>query len=260
MNGTLQKHIFQSSTCLKSGEISAYLRSELPPEARRRVENHLLDCPLCSDAVDAFEETGLAAFQQLEDFSAFKKKLPANPASADTMSLTIGQGLARAAAIAAVFVVGLVGYFGFFRAQGPDSLYSEYYSSYENDIPLNTRTIAGMSSLNPSFTKALDSYTEKDYLAALGYFDQTLASDPSNEPAHFFAGMACLESGQPAKAVGYLEAISSGQGTYAAKAAWYLILAELKLGEKEKAKARLEEFLKSSAYKMTEAHELQAEL
>ena len=46
--------VFQSTECLSQEEIRLYLKGELNEAARYRIENHLLDCPLCSDAVEGF--------------------------------------------------------------------------------------------------------------------------------------------------------------------------------------------------------------
>lgn len=48
------KPIFQIHQCLSEENIKGYLTNRLSEEERFRVENHLLDCPLCSDAVDGY--------------------------------------------------------------------------------------------------------------------------------------------------------------------------------------------------------------
>ena len=47
--------IFQSNGCLSEEELQLYLSGDLDDSTRFRVENHLLDCPLCSEAVEGFE-------------------------------------------------------------------------------------------------------------------------------------------------------------------------------------------------------------
>ena len=46
--------LFSSSKCLGQDEIQKYLKEQLTNQERFRVENHLLDCPLCTDAVEGF--------------------------------------------------------------------------------------------------------------------------------------------------------------------------------------------------------------
>lgn len=260
MDRTLHRHIFQPSTCLKPEEIQAYLNGSLGRDASRRVENHLLDCPLCSDAVDAFEEMGSAKIHAFEDFSDFKKKLPLSADTANIRQLPPSPMLKRLASVAAVLVVGMVGYFGLFRTPSTESLYHSYYTFYESDIPLNTRAVEGMSSLNPAFVQALNLYEDRNFPAAAEQFEAALAKEPSIESAHFFAGMAYMEAGQFEKAIEHFAPISRGAGMYARKAAWFSILAHIKLGKKAEAKALLEDFSQQGGYMMTEANELKEKL
>jgi anti-sigma factor RsiW len=55
MDGNIHQTIFQVSNCLGREELRAYLEDPISAEDRRRVENHLLDCPLCSDALEGLE-------------------------------------------------------------------------------------------------------------------------------------------------------------------------------------------------------------
>ena len=72
MDKNLLPNIFMPSQCLAGEEVKAYLDGSISEEGRRRVENHLLDCPLCSDAVEGFELVDTAEVGMVEDFSSFK--------------------------------------------------------------------------------------------------------------------------------------------------------------------------------------------
>jgi hypothetical protein len=45
-------NIFKASACLTEAELKAYISQKLEGEELHRVECHLLDCELCSDAVE----------------------------------------------------------------------------------------------------------------------------------------------------------------------------------------------------------------
>ena len=52
-------HIFQPHRCLTREELHHHLHGTPTDDAERfRVENHLLDCPLCRDAVAGYQRTG----------------------------------------------------------------------------------------------------------------------------------------------------------------------------------------------------------
>ena len=58
MANKLLNDLFDAKSCLTEAEIEGYVKGELSGEMRFRVENHLLDCPLCADAVEGFQLAG----------------------------------------------------------------------------------------------------------------------------------------------------------------------------------------------------------
>lgn len=66
-------HIWPESKCLSAQQMQDYMNQHLDPSELRLVEEHITDCPLCSDAIDAFAE-----FPQLDisaELSALKTPL-----------------------------------------------------------------------------------------------------------------------------------------------------------------------------------------
>jgi tetratricopeptide (TPR) repeat protein len=212
MDGNIHQTIFQVSNCLGREELRAYLEDPISAEDRRRVENHLLDCPLCSDALEGLETMGLESLHSLQDFDSFRKNLPVE-SEAIIRTLTPVKVLSRVAAIAAVLVIGAVAYFNLFQPSGNDALYGQFYSTYQNDIPLNLRSVEGNQLLNPSFEKALENYSAGNFKASLSLFDEFLKTEPDNEAANFYAGMACLETGQWEKANAFFENARKNTGS-----------------------------------------------
>lgn len=50
-------NILKTGPCLTVAEIKAYIDQSLTGEQLHKVERHLLDCPLCSDAVEGLSQT-----------------------------------------------------------------------------------------------------------------------------------------------------------------------------------------------------------
>jgi hypothetical protein len=257
MNGNILHKLYETSPCLSEQEVRDYLAGKSSGAGLHRVENHLLDCPLCSDAVDGAELAGLSALPVLENFSSFKKKLP-ELQEAKIRRLTPGKILARAAAIAAVVVLGAVAYLNLGQAPSGEKLYAQYYSFYENDIPL-TRS-GDTAALNPAFSTALNDYSSRRFSQSIANFEKAIEEEPDNDAAYFFAGMACLEAKEWDKACQHLDGARKSGGAYASKAAWYLALAYLKIGKREEAKQVLEEFAKNGGSKAGEAQALMAKI
>ncbi len=258
MDGNLQKQIFKPTACVSQEELRQYLSGDINREGLRRVEDHLLDCPLCSDAVDGFEATGEHATDDLEDFESFRRKLPVE-SSAKVRQLNPSGYLRQAIAIAAMLVVGAVAYFSYFQAPTGPQLYAKYYNPYKNDIPTSLRR-PGLSEVDPNFAQALNSYSDRKFGQANLLFERALQTEPDNEAAKFFAGLSNLEANEMEKASAYLSTVANGTGVYAKKAAWYLILCDLKSGKKEEAKARLDQFIETGNIMVVEAKSLREKL
>ncbi len=259
MNKNLHQHIFNTSTCLRKEELDAYTHGKLSSSERYRVENHLLDCPLCTEAVEGFQQATSPAARQLESFSAFKKKLP-RPSQGVIHKLEPRPQLRLALAFAALLIVGLVAYLALFQSPSSNKLYKEYYSFYENDIPLSLRSTDSAQLLSPALEQALNSYSTRQFVSSIPNFERALEEDPDNVSARFFAGLAYLEAGQPEMAAAHLEKVSHQSSSYSQKAEWYLILTHLNMGEKDKAKSLLEEYVKHGSFKTKEAAALLSRL
>lgn len=104
-------HVFQSHRCLSRAELHNHLHGTPKNDRERfRVENHLLDCPLCRDAVAGYREVGL---QQVPTpaFRGGRHELPPSrkrPA-ARVIALRRPQILAIAASV--LLLLGSVFYF-----------------------------------------------------------------------------------------------------------------------------------------------------
>ncbi|MFQ5445974.1 MAG: tol-pal system YbgF family protein [Saprospiraceae bacterium] len=255
MGRILLNDMYKTSHCLTNAEIRSYLHGHAPTSARRRVEEHLLDCPLCSDAVEGFEAAP-ANVALPEDFSAFRKKLP-GAGEGQVRRLRPGRVLLRVAAVAAIL---LATYFILFQSTSPADLYTQYYTSYRLDIPMDMRSSDKSPALSPTLLNALQRYGNAQYEASIPVFEEVLKSDPGNEAARFFAGIACLETGQFEKAARFLTTVQKGTGIYAGKAAWYLALADLQAGDISAAKVLLKEIKAGNGYKKPEAAALLREL
>jgi tetratricopeptide (TPR) repeat protein len=255
MGRILLNDIYKTTRCLSSAGIQNYLQGHTTPESKRRVEEHLLDCPLCSDAVEGFEAAP-ANISSPEDYSAFRKKLP-GAGEGQVRRLRPGTVLLRVAAVAAIL---LASYFTLFQSNTPAHLFEQYYTSYRLDIPIDRRSSDVVPSLNASLQNALKLYAGGQYAASIPLFEEAIIAEPGNEAAHFFAGLACLETGQFEQATGFLAPIEKGTGIYAGKAAWYLALASLQTGDAPSAKKLLKKINAGNGYNKTEAAALLSDL
>ena len=253
MNKNILNDLLHTQGHINEEELNAYLSDRAPSDVRHKIENAMLDNDLFSDAVEGYQEMGLSTIPTLESFSEFKKKLPAPEEGAKIIQLTPAQRIKRILAVAAVLLLVVFAY-NTLQSPTPDSLYADFYTHYENDISLTRRGDA--DGLDKNFKAALGQYAVGEFAGAMTEFEKALASDPSNDAVHFFAGIACLEMNRYQDAIKHLTITKNGNSTYSSKAYWYVILATLKAGDTDSAKDMLNDFIKTPGYKNEEAKDL----
>ena len=230
------KDIFAKTQCLSADQIKAYLNGSLDEEARYEVENHLLDCELCSAAVQGFaSHYHFEKDQQLEQL-ADKFEPPNTVVETEIRPLQRSYRLINRIAAAAAIILLPLAAFLYWNAQSDERLFSQYFQTYDSDyLALRGENDA----VNPMLNRAMETYRQKDFLQSIPLFESYLETAPENTVAVFHAGMACIEAGQYKKAVRYLELVRLNDSDYYEDASWYLALAHLQLKETAEAVAVL---------------------
>lgn len=227
------KPIFQKHECLSEGDIQDYLGNRLSGEERHRVENHLLDCPLCSDA-----QEGWALLE--EDRAKARPVLRA--------SRLPWRFFAVAAAILALMVAVVWVYTG---ASPSDRLYAEYYETYKDDLSIQFRN--GDDRALPQknlLPEGLEAYREGAYAKCIPLLESFLSENPDNLIARYYLGMACMEEENWAGAETHLSGVQSARLEYWEESTWYLALLYTRSQRKEEAREALQSLIgaKSGRY------------
>jgi hypothetical protein len=219
------KPIFQEHQCLSEGIIQGYLSNRLSEDERHRVENHLLDCPFCADAVEGYEY--LAADQKV---AGGKKQV--------RLLALQWRYWAAAAVLLALIAAALWIYPG---APANERLYTEYYRSYDNDLDFRFRQggEAGTPADTP-LTRGLQAYMAQDFAGSADQLEAFLKEFPDNQIARFYLGLALVEQSRWAEALPHLETVQNARREYWEEASWYLALASLRTGDKDAAQKALE--------------------
>lgn len=95
--------------------------------------------------------------------------------------------------------------------------------------------------------EAVEAFNKGDYKSAASKFDIVLSSDPNNEKANIYGGVAHLKINNPVRAEDLLEKVSTA--TYSSHAEWYLSAAYIQNGKTNKAEKILKKLDQSSVYK-----------
>lgn len=255
MQKNLLNDLFDTKPCLTEQEVRKYVQGTLSGKERFQVENHLLSCPLCSEAVEGYRfETTTAKFLE---FSELKKKWTGSGIIGRGSRPNVVRWIMR---IAALTLVILAAYWGFFRQENTSRLFNRYYTTYQLDIPVKMRGTQTTTELSPMLLKALQDYDSGQYEACLDAFQSVLLEDPTNNIAIFYKSLALLELGQVEAAIPGLKDVVERQGLYKDQAIWYLGLSYLKLGDKRMARSYLQTIVNGNHFKSKEATQLLKQL
>lgn len=228
--------IFQQTDCLSPKELENYLQHNLKGAALFKVENHLLDCELCSAAVEGFSSsddwaTELELSQSI-DFGAV-------PETTKVVQMPL---IRRAIAVAAMVGLPLVAGLWYWNAQQNERLFSEHYAYYESDVTVTTRGDTDNAlQIEKQLKAALEAYESKDFQKSQVIFDKLIAKNKEDIVATFYAGLSSLAKEDAKKSIAYLETVRFNSNEYYEASTWYLALANLKIDKKKEAKALLED-------------------
>jgi TolA-binding protein len=137
---------------------------------------------------------------------------------------------------AALSAAALLGAFMVIRtllpSSDPQELFSSYYKPFDAVSPV-TRSINNNE--NNQFSSAISNYKTANYSEAAAGFTTIASKDPSSISARFYLGLTQLALNNYSESIQHLSVASKNPGEYTKDIQWYLGLAYLKNGDKEKA-------------------------
>ncbi len=246
--------LFEEDTCLRQDEIKRYLSARSSREEQRRVENHLLDCPLCADALEGFrthydfdQHTTLESLrqdvqppeepaEQAPKVVEMKSGAPAAPhfrATKRRHLLTFN----RIAAAIVLLVVSIAGW-----------RYSNQPTTDNGPIvnvspSLTMRTSSGDLTPNTALINAIELYDAQQYDAALGLTEDILENSPNNHIATYYAGLSALAAKYYELAAHYFMTLRINSERHYEEATWLMIQSCLGAEKKNKALELLDDVI-----------------
>ena len=232
--------IFETTKCLSMKDIKDYLSDTTNDDQHYRIENHLLDCPLCTDAVEGFaknnnfEEDTEAVFSN----TYFEEKEEHKIVSIKPLPQRNFQWSKLAAAIA-MLLIPAVSMYVYFNQNFEDRLFTNNFETYSDGTLSNLRS-GNTAKTDATLAGALEAYSAKDYKESLLFFEKYLENN-QNADLTFYAGLSALESNQLEKALNYFKTARINTETYFLESSWYLGLTHLKRKELNEATIIFEE-------------------
>jgi TolA-binding protein len=130
-------------------------------------------------------------------------------------------------------------------SSGPEKLFETYYKPFDAISPV-TRSIN--SNEAGTYSSAIASYKNRNYLNAASLFSETVLKDQASVPPRFFLGLTQLALKDYNRAIILLTGVVNESGEYVKDAQWYLGLAYLKTGNKTKAAECFENLSRNDGY------------
>ena len=139
--------------------------------------------------------------------------------------------LTRVITVAAtIAVLWITGYMVFKKEAPGEKIYRTYYEPFTHSSAFN-----GLYN-SQDHAQAIKLYENGDYSEALLMFEQAIVDNPSNLALQFYYAMCHLELGNTGFAIAdFQQLANSDDPGFSAPSTWYLGLAYVKAGQKQKA-------------------------
>ena len=248
------QYIFEKRNCLSKKELKAYLNGSLDTSSRQSIENHLLDCPLCSDTIEGLRQDG-NLLNKLSDTFYYNPpatvtkeiKLDIQPAEYKGYWFRIAAGTLLLIGITALFYL-------YSNRTDNEKLFVDNF----NPLPPVNSTVRGAdtSSETDSISDVMILYGSKEYDKAIKLFKKNLELKPQDNESMLYLGICYLQTNQTDKSIDAFKRVRLNSEEYYNDAAWYLSLAYLKKGNISEAEDIFKELVKNESPFMDKAKEL----
>ena len=225
---SILKDIFYKTPCLTYKQLKAYHQNQSTGSKRFKIENHLIECQLCSDALEGLVLSESDSISS-RDLSSLKEAW---------YSRSGLKGLRHTAwkpylAVAAIALLAFVTVLSLLKPNSTEEiLFLKYFQPYPNTIPL-VRSDEPHSIME----NAMIEYEAEHYKNASSILSDILTANPDHIAANFYTGFIHLIQKRTVNAVPHFEkVISGGSNDYVEPAVWYLGLTYLRDDNIKKAK------------------------
>lgn len=228
--------MFRETACLSLGEIEAYHKGSLSGASLRRVEQHLIDCPLCDGALEGFN----SSVNPIQDQIQLRKIGKATRVSSRRLPVFFN----KAVAALLIFIIATA-FLTYWQQTKGERIFAEFYTTpiYEGS---KQRGSAEATIDTPTRQKAITAFGQKNYAQAVDLFETHLSNKTNDFEAIFYAGISQLEERNTEKAIAYLQKTRLNDGDQYEGATWYLALAYVRQKEYEKASLLAQEIKMNS--------------
>ncbi|MCF6270063.1 MAG: hypothetical protein L3J41_10140 [Melioribacteraceae bacterium] len=229
----IESKIFENSACLSDNEIINYRLGKTSDDELHKIESHLIDCPLCSDAVEGAE---MLDANSLKDDLSYIREIEINNISHFRKYSFIYS------AVAVITIIAVTALLNIFNQPYSQKLFNRYFEVYP-DVTVHTRSSGSDSIL----AEAMLFYNSGNFDSAVEKLDEI--KEVSNEQVDFYKGVSLLVLDKPTEASEALLPLTKNkESNFYNEANWYIALAYLKLEKNKEAISHLNNIKESYDY------------
>lgn len=231
------KNIFQPTDCLSQEEMNLYSKGKVSDELQFKVENHLLDCPLCNEAMEGFQNMDAEGEALLaEVFASVDAKTEETAISKPKRSFSVNR-----IAATVLFLIAAGAALFYYTQQQASNSYLAYFEGTENEFTVR----AIEKDLLPSEIKVgVRLFEDKNFQGSLSFFQDYLEQVPESAEATYYAGMSAMRIGELGQAFEYFSTVRLNDDRLFEEATWAMVKIHLDRREKKEAKILLGELIK----------------
>ncbi len=226
--------ILNNTTCLQPEQIRNYLSENLKEDQRFEIENHLIDCPLCTDAVEGFANNN--NLDDLPELNFLETKEVATPTPTIVKKLPVRKNWVMRIAASLLLLSIPIGSYLYWQSNETERIIAANF--VEEDNPLIGALRSGDNALvtNTDLQNGLDAYQRKQYDTSFKILMEILNTDAENLLATYYSGLAAAKLENWPIAEKHLKITRINSTNYFDDATWQLIatyLSQNKLTEAE---------------------------
>ncbi|HMG14119.1 MAG TPA: tetratricopeptide repeat protein [Saprospiraceae bacterium] len=239
------QNIFDKRACLSREEMKAFLDQSLDKSSLIVVENHLLDCQLCSEALEGIKLNPDILNKLPREFmqtSDIKKEVELKtieyPLNNNRYWLRIAAGV--------ILLIGITSLlWQYMNKPAGNNLYTDNFKP----LPPISNTVRGENSNAKSETisDAMMAYGLGQYNKAINLFKQNLVHNSLDNESQLYLGISYLADNRPQNAIDALRKVRINSEEYFNEASWYLALSYLKMSDAGKTEKILHELVKNES-------------
>ncbi|HRK80175.1 MAG TPA: hypothetical protein PLZ12_01950 [Saprospiraceae bacterium] len=216
----------QTSPCLSAEELQHYSDGRADEVLRFRVEEHILDCPLCEAALEGYASKGNPGQEQVQqELEQLKMRIME---TREETPVNVRPIWFNRLAAAVVVLIACTAAWMYWNHSADERLFASAFQPDEAGVII----LRGEEDAPPEQALAMQLYQSGSAEEALPHFKNYLSDRPDDFMTTLAAGIAAIEAEQTAQAVEWLEAVRFNDPALYGEATWYLALAQWQQGNK----------------------------